>query len=151
MKKRLWVWMAVLLLTVSSCGEPKKTDSVNTFQTENTSEIDVDLTELSSTMVYSEVYNMVVTPEAYVGKTIKMRGKFSYYEDPQSEKQYFACVIVDATACCAQGLEFVLRGDYTYPDDYPTADSEITVIGTFEVYQEDGAEYYRLVDAVLSD
>ena len=29
---------------------------------------------LSSTMVYSEVYNMMVDPESYIGKTVKMDG-----------------------------------------------------------------------------
>ena len=35
--------------------------------------IDVDLTQLSSTMVYSEVYAMVYEPDQYLGKTVKMR------------------------------------------------------------------------------
>ncbi len=38
--------------------------------------IDVDLTTLSGTMVYSEVFNMIANPEDYVGKTIKMQGQF---------------------------------------------------------------------------
>ena len=32
---------------------------------------------------------------------------------------YHACVIPDATACCAQGIEFTLAGDHRWPDDYP--------------------------------
>ena len=37
--------------------------------------VDVDLTVLSSTMVYSEVYNMLLfTPDSYLGKTVKMMG-----------------------------------------------------------------------------
>lgn len=37
-------------------------------------ELDVDLTTLSSTMVYSEVYNMMYEPDRYLGKRIKMNG-----------------------------------------------------------------------------
>ena len=50
--------------------------------TQSTDVVDVDLTRLSSTMVYSEVYNMMYTPGDYIGKTIKMTGQFVYYENP---------------------------------------------------------------------
>ena len=113
--------------------------------------IDVDLTKLSSTMVYSEVYNMMVSPDNYTGKTVKMNGAFAYYEDPETKKQYFACIIADATACCSQGLEFILTGEHTYPNDYPELNSEITVTGTFETYEENGYNYCRLVNAEFSN
>ena len=69
-------------------------------------------------MVYSEVYNMMNAPGDYIGKTIKMTGQFVYYENPDTKAQYFTCIIGDAMACCSQGLEFVLTGKHTYPDDY---------------------------------
>ncbi|MDO4287980.1 MAG: hypothetical protein Q4C55_02220 [Eubacterium sp.] len=110
---------------------------------------DVDLTTLNSTMVYSEVFNMTVRPEDYVGKTVKMRGQFAVYEDTAKGKQYFACVIMDATACCAQGIEFVLSGDHSYPEDYPPSGEEITVQGVFQSYVEDDYTYIQLVDAAF--
>lgn len=103
--------------------------------TQSTDGVDVDLTRLSSTMVYSEVYNMMYAPGDYIGKTIKMTGQFVYYENPDTKARYFTCIIGDAMACCSQGLEFVLSGKHTYPDDYPELGSEITVSGTFELYQ----------------
>ena len=113
--------------------------------------VDVDLTVLSSTMVYSEVYNMLLfTPDSYLGKTVKMMGQFSYYEDTTTGNRYFACIIADATACCAQGMEFVLEGDYTYPDDCPELGAEITVIGEFQSYEENGMTWYHLVNARLA-
>ena len=113
--------------------------------------VDVDLTVLSSTMVYSEVYNMLLfTPNSYLGKTVKMMGQFSYYEDTTTGNRYFACIIADATACCAQGMEFVLEGDHTYPDDYPELGAEITVIGEFQPYEENGMTWYHLVNARLA-
>ncbi len=92
---------------------------------------------------------MMTAPEGYVGKSVKMKGQFAYYEDPETKNQYFACIIADATACCSQGLEFVLKGEYSYPNDYPKLGTEITVTGTFKTYQEDGATYCQLVDASL--
>ena len=107
--------------------------------------VDVDLTLLSSTMVYSEVYAMMVEPEEYFGKTVKMRGLFATQES--DGVRYYACIVQDATACCAQGLEFALSENRVYPDDYPDPGSEITVIGTFDTYSEevDGNTYKYLV------
>ena len=118
--------------------------------------VDVDLTVLSSTMVYSEVYNMLYNdPAHYLGKTVKARGTFSIYQlvtdgvlqpDPVS----YACIISDATACCAEGMEFVLKDDLAYPDDYPELGAEITVIGEFQSYEENGMTWYHLVNARLA-
>ena len=118
--------------------------------------VDVDLTVLSSTMVYSEVYNMLYNdPAHYLGKTVKARGEFSIYQlvtdgvlqpDPVS----YACIISDATACCAEGMEFVLKDDLAYPDDYPELGAEITVIGEFQSYEENGMTWYHLVNARLA-
>ena len=110
---------------------------------------EVDLTVLSSIMVYSEIWNMMKAPENYIGKTIKMRGQFVCAGEQEEGKRYFGCLVADAAQCCSQGLEFVLAGEHVYPDDYPALNSRITVTGTFETYQVKGIEYCRIVDAVL--
>lgn len=115
----------------------------------STEGIDVDLTSLSSTMVYSEVYNMMYDPDSYLGKTIKMDGLFTAYHDESTGNNYFACIIQDATACCAQGVEFVLTDDYSYPNDYPSEGDEITVTGVFDTYNEGDYMYCTLRDASL--
>ena len=109
----------------------------------------VDLTVMSSTVVYGQVYNMMYYPEKFIGKTVKMKGLYSDYYDQASGKHYYACIIMDATACCAQGVEFILTEDYKYPDDYPEDGDEITVEGTFDVYEEDGGSYCTLRNASL--
>ena len=112
--------------------------------------VDVDLTVLSATMVYSEVYGMVYEPDRYIGKTVKMKGLFDMYHDETTDKYYFACVIMDATACCAQGIEFELKGEHKYPDDFPKVGDEITVIGTFDTYMEGDQKYCTLKDAAFA-
>ena len=109
--------------------------------------VDIDLTELSSTMVYSEVYNMMSMPENYIGKTVRMEGDFYTYYDENQNQYYFACLIRDATACCAQGIEFVLAGDYTYPDDYPEEGSSVCVSGVFDTYEDGPYTYCTLRNA----
>ena len=118
--------------------------------------VDVDLTVLSSTMVYSEVYNMLYNdPAHYLGKTVKARGGFSIYQLVtdgvlQPDPVAYACIIADATACCAEGMEFMPEGDLTYPEDYPELGAEITVIGEFQSYEENGMTWYHLVNARLA-
>ena len=109
--------------------------------------VDIDLTKLSSTMVYSEVYNMMTAPDSYLGKRVRMNGVFNYAQG--DGRYYFACVISDATACCAQGIEFVLQEDRKFPDDYPVAGTEITVTGVFDTYKEGENQYCQLIDAVM--
>ena len=111
-------------------------------------QVDIDLTKLSSTMIYSEVNNMVTTPENYVGKTVRMNGMFVVLKG--TERNYFACIIADATACCSKGIEFMLNNDYlSYPDEYPKANTNITVSGVFDVYSEDDNKYIQLINAVI--
>ncbi len=123
--------------------------SVNEEEEKGDREVDVDLTVLSSTMVYSEVYNMMISPEDYVGKRIKMEGIFSIYYDEVSEKKYFACIIMDATACCSQGIEFEPSDEYSYPEDFPEAGSFVCVEGVFDTYMEGENMYCTLRDAEL--
>ena len=107
--------------------------------------IDVDLAAMSATMVYSEVYAMMEHPREYVGKTVRMHGVFACSEG----NEYYFCVIQDATACCAQGIEFILAGNPAYPKGYPKLGEEFTVTGIFEDYLEGTQTYYHLRDAVL--
>ena len=113
------------------------------------SDVDVDLTTMSSILVYSEVYNMVFYAEKYVGKTVRMKGVNSVYYDEAQAKYYFACFIMDATACCSQGIEYQLKEEYAIPDDYPEDNTDVCVEGTFDTYMEGEYTYCVLRDAVL--
>ena len=107
--------------------------------------VDVDLTQLSSTMVYSEVYAMVYEPESYLGKTVRMRGLFASQE--VEGQTYYACIIQDATACCAQGLEFEPEN----AEKLPEPGAEITVQGTFDCYQEESGDGNFYLYLILRD
>lgn len=116
-------------------------------------DVDYDLTTMSSDLIYATVYQMMVDPDQYTGKTFRIEGNFyaSYYDPTQ--KYYFYCIIQDATACCSQGLEFVWGdGTHVYPDEYPDENAEVVVEGRFETYTEEGDSnlYARLADAELT-
>ncbi len=154
MRKVLSVILALLvILSMAGCensnDDSQQSENTEASNTANEESYDVDLTKLSSTMIYSEVYNMLASPGDYLGKKIKMNGNFGVYEDQTTGKYYYACLIADATSCCSQGIEFVLEGDYTYPDDYPEINSMITVMGIFDTYEEDGYTYCQLINAKM--
>lgn len=111
----------------------------------------IDLTEMSSTMVYSQVYNMVFYPERFIGIKVKMEGIYSDFFDMAKGNHYFGCLIMDATACCAQGIEFQPTDSYSYPEDFPSDGDMVTVEGEFDVYTEDGNQYCTLKNASIID
>ena len=173
--KHFWILMltALLALSLTACGDvpapdasdapallqqaaaqtPAPSDSGNAAAAQadlSSADADIDLTQVSSTLVYSEVFNMVNNPEDYIGKVVKMTGVFAVYEDETTGSVYFACISQDATACCSQGIEFVPQGDFTYPDDFPELGTEITVRGTFGTYMEGDQLYVTLYDAEMS-
>ena len=73
---------AEIIPTPDEQGTPKEQTPEESEQPQASADgVDVDLTALSSTMVYSEVYNMLYFyPEDYYGKTVKMTGLFNVYQ-----------------------------------------------------------------------
>lgn len=104
--------------------------------------VDIDLAKMSGTMVYAQVYQMVMNPHKFVGKQIRMKGIFSSYFDDESKRRFYGCVIQDALACCSQGLAFELSKPRKYPQEYPAEGAEITIEGTFDYEkEEDGVSF----------
>lgn len=123
-------------------------ESTETAAQSEEDEVDVDLTQLSSIMCYSEVYTMITCPAQYEGKTIKMSGDMAYSMSYGEESQYyFAVLISDALACCQQGIEFVLESGSGDPADYPAIGSQVTVVGEFTSYEQNGMTFVHLVNA----
>jgi len=121
----------------------------NAQSSEGSDDVDVDLTAISGILVYSEVYNMMGTPQNYLGKKIKMEGIYAITYDSTYENRYDACIVQDATACCATGIEFELSDELKFPDDYPEEGDIITVEGVFDTYDEGSYTYCTLRNASL--
>lgn len=159
MKKALYVALALCMMFLFSCSSGDKTGAAPSNGAEAEKEsaaslidtagsgYDVDLVGLSSTLVYAQVYDMMVYPEKYIGKSIRICGMFEVYSNNLGI--YFACVVPDALACCTQGIEFDLEGEHVYPEDYPEIGELITVSGTFNTYLENGMTYAQLQGAKL--
>lgn len=129
-------------------GDAGKGKSSKTKSKTNSNKIDVDLNNLNANVVYSQVFLMMTEPDKFIGKRIRMSGQFNVYAaeegNPSGVTEYYAIIIADAQACCQQGIEFVWPG-HTYPEGFPEVKSNASVTGIFEVYEENGKKYCRLV------
>ena len=124
-----------------------ETDTGNGEPPENPAEdedVDLDISKLSSMLVYSQVVSMLDAPDQYLDKTIKIKGQYYalYYEPMQQYCHYV--VVGDASMCCQAGIEFIWNGDHTHPDDYPEEQKTIEIVGLFSSYEELDETYYAL-------
>lgn len=129
-------------------GDAGKGKSSKSKSKTSSNKIDIDLNNLNANVVYSQVFLMMTEPDKFIGKRIRMSGQFNVYAaqegNPSGVTEYYAIIIADAQACCQQGIEFVWPG-HTYPEGFPEVKSNASVTGIFEVYEENGKKYCRLV------
>jgi len=104
-------------------------------------DVDIDLSDLSMTMIQAEYSRIVSNADDYSGKTIKVYG--SYYTlvfgDPGERLHYI--IIISGDECCQMGFEFRRNGNYAFPGDYPTQNAMILITGTLQKDEEVGASY----------
>ena len=115
----------------------------NAASGKNSAGIDYDLSSMNANMVYAEVFNMMVEPEIYDDKVIKMRGNFAVYDNELTGKKSYAVIITDALACCQQGIEF----QYDFAEHLPKEGDEITVTGVYVTAMLSGDIAYNFVKA----
>lgn len=158
--------LAGLLLCLSSCTKHYKTapDFVPTPQSyletqattspasiSDTCKIDLDLTKMSATIIYSTIFDMMMDSEKYQNKNIKVKGFFNALNDSFDNSIHFAIIIPDATACCVQGLEFIWDKNHKYPEDYPSQDQEITLTGKWTVLEDENGFQRSFLQVVELD
>ena len=138
-----------------------ETESVNSIENQETEEkksvpiipsnpykdvpkkIDLDFTKMNYNMASSVIFEMLIEPEKYLNKTVKIDGQFetSVYEG----NRYFAVINWDLTGCCPSGLNFIPPDSMIYPYDFPEAGAFVTVTGTMkEAFNGKSNELYFL-------
>ena len=127
-----------------------ESSAVSEEETESISEgeLDYDLSIMTPDMVYATVYQLMVDPKTYIGKSFKITG--NYYTSYRKEKDiyYHFCMIKDAAACCAQGIEILWADEkMNRHENCPEEDARVTIEGVFETYEEGPNTYGRLKDA----
>lgn len=148
--KKLLALILSLCLVLSGCSvQQVQQDSSASSQSQPSAQeaqaaeaVDLDFTRMSSTMVYAYVYNIVCSPEDFLGQRFRIGGisDQSYWD--QTDTVYHYVVIEDATACCAQGLEFVLTSE---DDAYPLPGANIEISGEWAQYEEDWEIYFHIL------
>lgn len=143
MTRRLTALLLALLLGLTGCAPSEQPPAAEapieepSSQPEEPASVpdnapEVDLTGMSSTLVFAEVYNMMVEPERYEGKTVRMTGELVTYPHPFTGEDCTAVIVKDALACCAQGFQFQPAAGIQLPEP----GSEITVTG---IYTQDNS------------
>ncbi|MBQ8973185.1 MAG: hypothetical protein IJ074_08925 [Clostridia bacterium] len=143
MKKRMRLTLLACIAIVLLAGCEQKSAPTLSAVTEG---IDIDLSVLSNTVIYSQIDNMLSEPWNYLGKTVRIKGALNFYVNDWGDS-CSSVLVADATACCSQGIEFVWKNDGVSSDFYPSIGDEITVTGRFETYERDGSNFIHLVDA----
>ena len=142
MKRIIPVLLLICIISLAVAGCAKKGDGAD--EADSSSFIDLDMTKMSSVLVYSQVISIYDSPKDYLGKRIKMQGQYypSYFDE--TDLFYHFVVVGDETLCCQAVLEFAWEGEHKFPDDYPAENAAIEVTGVLGTYEELGQTYYLL-------
>lgn len=108
-------------------------------------DVDIDLTVMGPNMIYAQINNMMMDPDSYLGKIIKIKGEYYSYFYEETGNYYHYVLIKDALACCQNGMEFIWdEGQHTFPDEYPEENQTIIICGEMKCYTENEYIYYYL-------
>lgn len=122
-------------------------------ETNGAAAVDIDFTKMNQTMQMTFGVRLLSAPKDYVGKIIRLTGRFLSRVDETDGKRYYGCQMGSAgCSCCSPGvLEFVPKKSYVWPDGFPQMQSPVTVTGRLEMYDipYEGQKYTmpHLVDA----
>ncbi len=120
-------------------ADASRQDTPDKAEEEVQKNVDLDLTGFSQNMLYAEVCNMGYSPQDYTGKVIKLTGEFAHFQNLDenqqlvSDQDILVCMVTDAMACCATGVEFVPAAGSSFCEPYPEDRSRITVTGVCEI------------------
>ena len=113
------------------------------------SDVDVDLSVLSTTMAQAEYENIIINSEKYIGKTIRAAGTYFTITD-DTGSYYHYVIIIPGDDCCQLGFEFKRDGNYIVPDDYPENSAAIEVTGILNKGEDRGFPYLYLASAEMT-
>ena len=103
-------------------------------------ETDIDLTNLSQTVMQAEYQRILSNAESYVGQSIKLQGTYlPMIHDINNVSHYI--IIIQGDDCCQMGFEFKRSDDHIFPDDYPVRNSLIRLTGVLETYKAQGSSF----------
>ncbi|MBR6913935.1 MAG: hypothetical protein IKN34_09075 [Treponema sp.] len=108
-----------------------------------TTKINYDFTKLNYNIASGLLFDMLVSPDKYVNKTMKIHGQF--YSENHDGMRSFAILIWDLTGCCPTGTMVAPLSEMKYPNDFPKNDEFVTVTGFLEKIKSGDDESLYLV------
>ncbi len=135
MKKKYTMAAMLLLLTACSQESESLTESSNTGESSSNSvvgeffametkefpnldgiPVDINFKELSTTVAFSMANLMMIEPQNYWDKSIRIDGQYMFMDTPEFGDVHLV-LIMDETNCCQGFMEFELPSGATYPQD----------------------------------
>ncbi len=108
---------------------PASTEAPESKKEEPRDMSDIDLTDMSSTMVLTTAWDLTGSPSRYAGRKLRMKGAYEEYTDKNGVLHH-SVLVKDAMGCCSQGVEFELADGA-----YPAKGTEVLVDGVLSTYK----------------
>ena len=147
--KKADVGGSVDINNIESSTQTAGTD-IKSEETKADGQVDYDLSSMGPDMVYATIYQMMIDPKSYVGKSFKVTGNYYSSYSKENDQYYHFCMVKDAAACCAQGLELLWADEsMNRHENCPDEEALVKVEGVFETYEDGQNTYGRLKDVKL--
>jgi len=151
MKKALLV-LTVVAILFAGCADKKSGADVDEEETFSSGE-DGSVIEIRERMFITQINDVYLNKDEYLGKTIKLEGLFKYMEGDERE---YCFVIRNAPGCCgfdgSAGFEIAWEAPGQASSDnqkeYPKIDDWVEAQGVLKGYEEEGMSYLYIA---LSD
>lgn len=144
MKNKFLTLIIICLVCFSGC----KKNVAKTTTTDST--VDIDFSTMNYNIISSQLFNIMIEPEEYSGKTIKFRGNFYSNFEESLNQRFYSVLVYDSTACCQVGFEIQLPDNPEYPSGYPEEMAEIEVYGTLIHEESDGTDRFYILCSELN-
>ena len=133
MKKKLALFSFLFLIMLAVNGQDDESfySVKRPKRITSKTKINYDLTKMNYNIASGLLFDMLIEPEKYANKTIKIKGQF--HSEIYENKRIFAILIWDMTGCCPSGLSVVPLSTMKYPDDFPDSGYYTTITGTLEL------------------
>ncbi|WP_461246731.1 TIGR03943 family putative permease subunit [Treponema sp. R6D11] len=141
MGRKKLIFAAVIITAIASflvgCSGTKKSEVSND-----------NIIEIKEKMFISQINDIYLNAEDYLGKTIKLQGLFKE-EKPYEGDPYFF-VLRYGPGCCGYdgNAGFEIKWDESHAQPYPKIDSWIETTGILKQYEEDGYDQYLYLDLI---
>jgi len=99
-------------------------------------------------MFISQVNDIYLNAEDYIGKTIKLQGVFKAEQPYEGDPYCF--VLRYGPGCCGYdgNVGFEIKWDETRAQPFPKEDSWVETTGVLKQYEEDGYNQYLYLDLI---